>query len=125
MKMISRENLPDDAADWNRIPVFFSRLTEDTPSSCPYSPEELFQYVQTESSDTSLASKDRFMFLRTAQLGDAQFWLWSYEESDGEQVLVACRLSADRSTSLILASPNGLTAEQFMLAEYYDEIYWS
>jgi hypothetical protein len=57
-------------------------------------------------------------------VADAQYWLWSYTEADGEKVFVTCRVDPDSSTCVGLANPNGLSAEQFLLAEYYDEVYW-
>jgi hypothetical protein len=78
-----------------------------------------------ESADADHADRDRLAFVRTAQVADARFWLWTYTESNGEQVFVAYQLNSDDSSVLGLASPNGLDAEQYMLAEYYDEVHWS
>ena len=73
----------------------------------------------------SLTSEAISTFVRTAQVGDARYWLWSYKESDGEAKFVTCRVASDGSIELALASANGLNAEQFLLAEYYDEVYWA
>jgi hypothetical protein len=122
--VIAREKLPDDAADWADVTVAFPRLTRDAPSSCPCSSEEVFAYVQKESADLENADPSRLVFVRTALVADAQYWLWSYAEADGEDLFVTCRVDSDGAT-LGLASPNGLSPEQFILAEYYDEVYWS
>jgi hypothetical protein len=122
--VIPRHKLPDDAADWSAVAVSFVRLDHDAPDSCPCSADEVFEYVQAESADLDHADRNRLLFLRTAQVGDARFWLWSYTDEENEEVFVTCRLDADGSTTLGLASRNGLNAEQFLLAEYYDEVYW-
>ena len=123
--MISREDLPDDAAEWSSVAVAFDRLASDDPNACPCSVDEIFEYVQMESGDIDQADRDRLLFCRTAQVANARFWLWTYSEHDGERVFVTCRCDPDGSSTLGLASPNGLSPEQFMLAEYYDEVYWS
>jgi hypothetical protein len=123
--VIPRDQLPEDAADWSAVAVSLPRLAEDFPESCPCSPDEIFEHVQAESGDVDVADRSRLVFLRTARVADAHFWLWSYTEADGEVVFVTCRLDPDGVVTLGLANRNGLGAEQFILAEYYDEVYWS
>ncbi len=123
--MIQRKDLPDDPVEWNSIAVSFGRLAEDTPESCPCPVDEVFAHVLTESGDADQANRDRLAFLRTARVGECDFWIWVYTEQDGEDVFVTYQLNSDGSSVLGLASPNGLSPEQFMLAEYYDEVYWS
>ena len=123
--MIPREALPDDAADWSSIEVALPRLFDDSPGSCPVSPDDIFEYVQIESGDTDSAERARLVFIRTAEVSDARYWLWQYTESDGEKCFVTFRADPDGTTVLGLASPNGLSEEQYLLAEYYDEVYWS
>jgi hypothetical protein len=122
--VIPRHDLPEDAADWSAVAVSLPRLDHDAPDSCPCSAAEIFEYVQMESADVDRADPNRLVFLRTAQVGEVRFWLWFYTDADGEEVFVTCRVDADGSTNLGLASRNGLNAEQFLLAEYYDEVYW-
>lgn len=122
--MIARDQLPDDAADWSAVAISFPRLSDDTSNSCPRSADEIFEYIQKESGDLQNATPGRLVFVRTAQVADAKYWLWSYTEADGEGVFVTCRVDADGATTVGLADPNGLSAEQFLLADYYDEVYW-
>ena len=103
----------------------FPRLANDSPRSCPDTEDEIFDYVQTESADTDAAERERLRFVRTARVADADFWLWEYTESDGELCYVTFQRHPDGSSMLGLASPNGLSHEQYLLAEYYDEVYWS
>lgn len=123
-QLIRREELPDDAADWHSVKISFDRLTDDGPGSCPESEDEIFAYVAMESADGDEADRSRFRFLRTAQVGDARYWLWEYTEDDGQVCYASFRLSRDGSSTTGLAEPNGLSPEQYLLADYYDEVYW-
>ncbi len=123
--MIPREDLPDDAADWSGVDVVLARLADDSAASCPVSPDNLFEYIQVESGDIDAADRARLRFVRTAKVSNARYWLWQYTESDGEKCFVTCREDQDGATTLGFSSPNGLSEEQYLLAEYYDEIYWS
>lgn len=123
--MIRRADLPEDAADWKSVRISFERLQPDREDSCPESRDEIMEYVRMESADTDAAADAALKFLRTARVADASYWLWSYTESDGTMRFVAFRRNEDGSTCLGLAEPNGLSAEQYLLADYYGEVYWS
>ena len=123
--MIPRHELPDDATAWTDVEVSFPRLANDSPLSCPDTDDDIFDYVQSESADTEAAERERLRFVRTARVADADFWLWEYTESDGELCYVTFQRHPDGSSMLGLASSNGLSHEQYLLAEYYDEVYWS
>jgi hypothetical protein len=123
--MISRDSLPKDAAEWSSIYVSLPRLSADSAESCPATFDDIFNYVSIESADVDSADKARLIFLRTAKISHARYWLWRYTESDGKVSFVAFREDSSGSTTLVLASPNGLSEEQFLLADYYSEIYWS
>lgn len=121
----SRSSLPEDAAEWTSVSVSFPRLKDDSASSCPETVEEIMAYVRTESGDTNNAEQNRLSFLRTAQIAKCKYWLWRYQEYDGAECFVVFRLKPDGSTSLGLSETNGLSPEQYLLAEQYDKIYWS
>jgi hypothetical protein len=123
--MIPRDQLPEDAADWSAVSVSLPRLASDSASSCPRTTDEIFEYVKLESADSDDSASSRLEFRRTAKVLDSQFWLWTYTNEDGETAFVTCQLDPNGSTCVGLASPNGLNDEQFILAEYYDEVYWS
>lgn len=123
--MIRREDLPADAADWKSVSVSFDRLQPDREESCPEGRDEIMEYVRMESADTDAAEDAALKFLRTARVGDASYWLWSYTDSGGTLCFVAFRQNPDGSTCLGLAEPNGLSAEQYLLADYYGDVYWS
>ena len=121
--MIPRNELPEDAADWVNVKVEFPMLEANTQESCPGYPDEIMDYLRAESGDVDQADIARLAFVRTALVGGAEYWIWKYTEDDGEVVFVL--FSEGGPAALSLASPNGLSAEQFLLAEYYDEVYWS
>jgi hypothetical protein len=118
-----RRDLPDDAADWRDIVVELPRLTPDTPDDCPLSLADIMEYVRMESADTDSVPDDALKFVRTASIGDSSVWLWSLTESDGTVCYVTVTSRPNRVT-LGLSDANGLTPEQYMLAEHYDEVYW-
>jgi hypothetical protein len=123
--MIARDQLSDDAADWVQVQVSLPRLNEDTADACPASLAELMDYVRMESGDTADAETERLTFLRTAKIGKSSYWLWTYTEKGGDSNYVVFRENPDGSTELGLSGPNGLSPEQYLLADYYDEVYWS
>ena len=129
--MISKDQLPEDPAEWGDLEVSFPRLSPDTADSCPIPFEEVMEYVRMESADYDQAQEESLRFLRTAQVNDDKFWLWSYTESDGELCYVVYRQSPDGSSLLGLSSaqpdmdrPHVLSPEQYLVAEYYDLVYW-
>lgn len=123
--MIPRSELPKNAADWTDIEISFPRLADDTADSCPVSLHEIMNHVRMESADVGGADPGRLVFIRTAKVGKASFWLWSYHESDGQKCYVVLQTVSDGSNVLGLSEPNGLSPEQYLLADYYDEVYWS
>ena len=123
--MIARDELPEDAAEWTHVAISFERLAGDSAESCPTSENEVFEYVQMESADTDAADRTRLRFVRTAHVAEAEYWMWEYAEEDGQVCYVVLRRNLDGSTVLGLSEPNGLSPEQYLLADYYEEIYWS
>jgi|GEM_PF-1792946 len=121
--MIPRNELPDDAADWRNIDVEFPTLEPNTAESCPNYPDEVMSYVNMESGDVGQANIERLAFVRTALVGRAKYWLWIYTEEDGATDCVV--YSKGGPAILSLAAPSGLSAEQYLLAEYYSEVYWA
>ena len=123
--MISRQQLPEDASNWTSVSVSFPRLTEDTADSCPTPEDEVFDYVRMEAADAEKAKRNRLRFVRTACVGDVKYWLWEYVEADGQLCYVVCRKRRSGTPDFNLSEPNGLSHEQYLLADYYGEIYWS
>jgi hypothetical protein len=119
-----RTELPEDAAEWTTVTVSFPHLEHDTAESCPESLDEIMRYVRAESGDTDRADANRLRFLRTALVGKDTYWLWGYEEEDAARCFVAFRIKEDGSACLGLSQTNGFSPDQYLLADYYDEVYW-
>jgi len=129
--MIERDQLPDDPADWGELEVSFPRLSPDTTEFCPGSSTEILEYIGIESADVENADPKHLRFLRTAQVGDDQCWIWSYTEVDGDLCYVTYWVHAAGGNTLGMSSAKAgyetetpLTPEQYMLAEYHELIYW-
>lgn len=125
MAIPPRDSLPEDPAEWQNIHVDFPRLQRDSPESSPISVDEVMDYVRTESADTANAKEDSLRFLRTARVEDQKYWLWSYTEADGEVCYVFVSEDEDGDLMLSLSSTGGLTSEQYLLADFYELVYWS
>lgn len=100
-------------------------LSPNTEESCPLALSEIIQYVQMEPADAEEATKERLQFVRTAQIADEKYWLWTYTEADGDTCYVFFKQEANGNTLLGLTSSEGLSPEWYLLAEYYDMVYWS
>jgi hypothetical protein len=121
----SKDSLAEDPAEWKDIQVSFPRLPQNSPASCPIPVTEVMDYVRVESADLDDAKEESLRFIRTAQVEDSRYWLWSYTESDGELCYVFFRVSADGDTFLSLSSTGGLSPELYLLADFYELVYWS
>ncbi len=122
--MIAREELPEDPIEWHDVSVSFPSLRQNSEASSPSPRSEIFEYIQRESADLDQAKDERLRFIRTAQVADARYWLWTYEEEDGEVCYIALRQKED-SEHISLSSTSGLSPEHYLLAHYYDMVYWS
>ena len=122
---IDRDKLPTDAADWHDVSVELPRLRDNSAGSCPQKEQDIFEYVRTESADLEKSDRKRFRFLRTARVKTQRFWLWEYVERDGVRNFVLIQADPKRNTRLSINEANRLSPEQFILAAYYDEVYWS
>lgn len=101
-----------------------ARLEPDSVGGCPRDVEELVHYLRIESADLDDTEPDRLRFVRSAALGSARAWIWEYTQADGEVTYVTVHLASNGDSTLSVASPNGLTHEQYLLAEHYGAVYW-
>jgi len=127
--MLSKDELPEDPAQWGDLAVSFPRLVPDTADSCPASLSDLLEYIDSESANAGVTA--RLRFLRTAQVGDKQCWIWSYTDADGELSYITYWQDAAGEGILGMsdakADPDAsksLSPEQYILAEYHDLVYW-
>ena len=117
-----RDTLPKDLDKWKEVQVSLPRLPQDSPQSCPDPLSEIMAYVRIESADGRRAKRESLKFVRTAEVGDSRYWLWTYTESGGEICYVYFREQAGRGSELSLQGTRSLTPEQFMLANHYDKL---
>jgi len=129
--MLSRDELPEDPNDWAEITVELARLTPDTSASCPMPISELLDYIDMESAEPGTANESSLKFLRTADTGGTQCWLWAYTEPDGDLCYLTYRRLPNGTNIRGMASASPaykgefkLTPEQYLLAEHYDLVYW-
>lgn len=123
--MISRDDLPADAAEWSAVRIAFDYLANDSAASCPLREADVLRYLQSESGDAAKTSIARLTFVRTAKVLSDQYWAWRYVEVDGAACYVTFCIRPDGTSVLSLAASNGLSIEQFLLASHYDEVYWA
>jgi hypothetical protein len=82
-------NLPEENEDLSGITVDIPRLNDDTMSSCPVGLDELLDYLELEVPNGGSLKAEDLLFLRTAELGDARYWIWSFREPDGGELAYA------------------------------------
>lgn len=70
------------------------------------------------------ASPEQLAFLRTAVIDGDPCWIWRFTETDGTECYLSYREFTGRGAALGLSEANGLSPEQYLLAEHYDEVYW-
>ncbi len=118
--MIPLEEMPADNADLANLDIRFPCLQPDTADTCPVSLDDLISYLRRESSDYESVTTSQLQFLRTAQVADHRYWIWSFRESDGSDCFATASQAPDGTTCLGYDENHyGLTPEQFMLGDYH------
>jgi hypothetical protein len=114
--------MPEDNADLGTLLVEFPRLDPDTASSCPVLLEELLDYLSDEVPGGERLRPDDLRFLRTAQVADQRYWIWSFSEPDGGDLAYATVALGPGGTQTVGYETDyyGLTPEQFMLGDYHN-----
>ena len=93
--MIERGQLPKNNADLVKVDVEFPRLQPDTVAACPVSIEEVVEYLRAESPDGEAVHSQQLRFIRTAQVAEQKYWIWSFRESDGSDCYVTVSVGPD------------------------------
>ena len=118
--VLPAEEMPDDNADLAVVAVDFERLADDDPTSCPVSLGELLEYLAMEVPDGEALTESSLRFLRTAEVGGTQYWIWSFEEPEGAKAYATVSVSPEGSATLGYdADYYGLSPEQFILGDYH------
>ncbi len=118
--MFDCESLPEDNEQLGTVPVELPSIPGESESSCPVEIESVVAYLRMEARGGDQLTVDDLTFERTVDLGDAQFWVWSFRELEG----------ADRAYATVRRNPDGalrsgyeadyygLSPAQFVIAEY-------
>ncbi len=117
--MITRDEMPENNKDIAKIEVDFPRLLNDAPNSCPVPMTEILHYLSVESPDGDAIKAADLRFLRTAQVAEAEYWIWGFNESDGAKCYVTVWRKGRETCVGYDEDYWGLTPEQYMLADYH------
>lgn len=119
--MISYEQLPENNADLTVISVEFPYLNPKEAKSCPVSLAEVLEYLRLESPDGDTLNDNILKFCRTALVSGQHYWIWEFQEFDGNQCYVTVSKLPDNTTRIGYDENRyDLTPEQFMLGDYYN-----
>jgi hypothetical protein len=108
--------LPSNPDELTTRPFELPRLEPDSPASCPRPMADIIEYLQMEAAPDEPSETD-LEFLRTASVEGADYWIWRFLDSDGRECYVTVSRSGRGITVGFAENYDGLTAEQFMLAE--------
>jgi hypothetical protein len=113
-------DLPEDNEDLRGFQVDLPRLSDDSVSSCPVGIEDLLHYLEIEVPGGDSLKAEDLAFLRTAELGGARCWIWSFREPDGGALAYATvRLDPNGTqTRGYETDYYGLSPEQFLVGEH-------
>jgi hypothetical protein len=115
---IPPEAIPDEYEDIAKLQVKFPSLDPDSPHTCPVAWDDIIEYLAMEIPDDSIKPSD-LRFVRTAQVGSDQYWLWSFVDTYGDNAYLLVSLDQDGITSVGYEAARGLSPEQYMLVNYY------
>jgi hypothetical protein len=117
--MLSPEDMPEDNADLANVKVEFPKLQLDSPTACPVPFHEVVDYLKMETADGDTIAPSQLKFLRTAQVADRDYWIWSFTESDGTECYVTVSLSPGQGPCIGYEENHyGLTPAQFILGDF-------
>lgn len=119
--MLTFDEMPDDNADLANVTVELPRLVPDGPQTCSVPITELLEYLALEVPDGDALTAEDLTFVRTARVGDADYWLWRFQEPgpDGEPAYATVSRIGDQVTLGYGTDYYGLSPEQYMLGDYH------
>jgi hypothetical protein len=90
---------------------------------------EILDYLDVEAPGGKESGSSRVIqfdlrFLRTALVNNSKYWLWGFKDERDSDCYVAVRQTPDGDSILGYDETFGLTPEQWMVMDYYDEEDW-
>lgn len=119
--------LPRDVRLWNRVKVNFPFLTKEEGQVFMPTHSDRLSMIKTLSRDGEQASLERLKFIRSARIENLmQYLIWSYLDC-GQRLcyLTYCRDALMGNIVISMTLTNNLSAEQYLLADYHDRVYWN
>jgi hypothetical protein len=103
-----------------KLKVEFPALPDNSGKSCVVKMREILKYLRMESPDEHAIKGKDLTFVRTAQVGGDRYWIWTFNEGDGTQCFVTVSVAPEGQTTIgYEQNHDGLTAEQYLLGDYY------
>jgi hypothetical protein len=90
----------------------------DSVANDPALLSRIGKYLKVETADCAFI-EGNLQYLRSAVIGEAQYWIWDYRESDGKHCYVTLRLHRQRSV-LGFVEANELSPEQYIYADHHN-----
>lgn len=84
------------------------------PPSCPYTIEQVLEYVRMESADRDDLDESSLVFLRTARIEATDYWLWLLTERDGSRCYVVVGADEGGEPAIVLVDEQGRPPEDFL-----------
>jgi hypothetical protein len=104
--------------DVRGVDVSLTRLAPDVAGTCPVPMEDIVEYVDTEELGASSPPSSP-EFIRTALIGQTKYWIWKYNNGDGEaNYALASEWPGARTLTMCDWTYN-MTPEQFILAQHF------
>lgn len=116
-RTIRAEDLPEEWSDFAALDVDFPPLPDDQTRRYPEFEEELVEYMQLEGEEID---RDSLKFLRSARLNEWSYWIWEVELPEGDKGYATAALGNNQQRLSYDQDWNGLTPEQFLLADHFD-----
>ena len=98
-------------------PVPLPFLPENSPASCPVSPQELLRYVRSNAEGARHVRLDQLAFIRTARIGDCGYWLWRFPAASLASYALVME-DAEGPWLTCHQSLGGIAPEDVLIADY-------
>jgi hypothetical protein len=104
--------------DVRSVDVSLPRLSPDVPESCPVATADMVEHVDTEEMGAS-SPRSSVEFIRTALIGHVKYWIWKYNNGDGDANYALVSEWPGGRTVTMCDWTYDMTPEQFMIAQHF------